>query len=62
MSGISASGGSACSAGKGGSHVMEAMNATHTNNIRFSFSKYNTMEELNLFESILKDLLQEACV
>lgn len=57
MAGISASGGSACSAGKEGSHVMEAIGASKTNNIRFSFSKYNTLEELDRVEAVLKHCL-----
>jgi cysteine desulfurase len=46
---VCVSGGSACSSGADiGSHVMQALDKaeTHTT-IRFSFSKYNTMEEID---------------
>ena len=45
---VSASGGSACSSGSdAGSHVLNAINANHARgNVRFSFSKYNTKEEI----------------
>lgn len=55
--GISASVGSGCSAGKVGSHVMETICAAKTINIRVSFSKYNTIEELDCVEQILKNYL-----
>ncbi|OOQ56798.1 cysteine desulfurase family protein [Mucilaginibacter pedocola] len=45
--GISASGGSACSTGSA-SHVLKAIGAdTSCNNIRFSFSKFNTAAEID---------------
>jgi cysteine desulfurase len=46
---IAASGGSACSSGTGiGSHVLAAINANpNRGNVRFSFSKYNTKEEVD---------------
>ena len=46
---ISASGGSACNSGSNlGSHVLRALNADPGRGaIRFSFSKYNTPEEVN---------------
>jgi cysteine desulfurase len=46
---ISASGGSACSSGSSiGSHVLAALNTDPTKGaIRFSFSKYNTPEEVD---------------
>jgi cysteine desulfurase len=46
---IYASGGSACSSGTDiGSHVLKAIKADpQRGHIRFSFSKYNTMEEIN---------------
>ncbi|WP_187264441.1 cysteine desulfurase family protein [Pontibacter beigongshangensis] len=46
---ISASGGSACSSGaNAGSHVLEALGIDPgRGNIRFSFSKYNTAEEVD---------------
>lgn len=45
---ISASGGSACSSGSSiGSHVLAALGASATRaNVRFSFSKFNTLEEV----------------
>jgi cysteine desulfurase len=49
MEGISVSGGSACSSGaSSGSHVINALNKDNERvSIRFSFSKYNTKEELD---------------
>jgi cysteine desulfurase len=49
IAGISASGGSACSSGaEKGSHVLEAINADPARKtIRFSFSHYNTKEEVD---------------
>jgi cysteine desulfurase len=49
ISGISASGGSACSSGaEGGSHVLEAMKIDPSRkSIRFSFSHKNTVEEMD---------------
>ena len=46
---ISASGGSACNSGSNlGSHVLRALDADPERGaIRFSFSKYNTLEEVN---------------
>lgn len=58
MKGIAVSGGSACSAGKG-SHVMEAIGASEFTNIRFSFSRFNTMEEVEETGEILTALLKE---
>jgi cysteine desulfurase len=45
---ISASGGSACNSGSNlGSHVLRAMNTDPQRGaVRFSFSKYNTMDEV----------------
>jgi cysteine desulfurase len=60
ISGIAASGGSACSSGTDiGSHVLNAINAQNDHpNVRFSFSKYNTMEEVNFTVSRLQELFQ----
>jgi cysteine desulfurase len=46
---ISCSGGSACSSGTGiGSHVLAAVGADgNRGNVRFSFSKYTTKEEID---------------
>lgn len=49
IAGISASGGSACSSGaEGGSHVLTALGSPQERkNIRFSFSHYNTTQEID---------------
>ena len=56
---ICASGGSACSSGTDvGSHVMKALNRNDDFiTIRFSFSKYNTKEEVDLVIEKLKELI-----
>ncbi|HWJ92719.1 MAG TPA: aminotransferase class V-fold PLP-dependent enzyme, partial [Flavisolibacter sp.] len=55
---ICASGGSACSSGAdAGSHVMKALNRTDKQTIRFSFSKYNTKEEVDIVVEKLKELV-----
>jgi cysteine desulfurase len=50
LQGISASGGSACSSGaSAGSHVLAAIYPNSKRGaIRFSFSKFNTTEEIDL--------------
>jgi len=59
IAGISASGGSACSSGSNiGSHVLTGINAdANRPSIRFSFSKYNTKEELDFVVSKLKAIV-----
>ena len=59
--GISASGGSACSSGaEQGSHVLAAINASEAfKTIRFSFSHYNTKEEIDLAIEKLKLIVPE---
>ena len=50
INGISASGGSACTSGSNvGSHVMAALGSDQTqrSSVRFSFSKFNTKEEVD---------------
>jgi cysteine desulfurase len=49
LKGIAASGGSACSSGSNrGSHVLEGIEADMTRpNVRFSFSRYTTKEEID---------------
>ena len=49
LKGIAASGGSACSSGSNkGSHVLEGIEADMTRpNVRFSFSRYTTIEEID---------------
>jgi cysteine desulfurase len=56
---ICASGGSACSSGAdAGSHVMKALNKTDKYvTVRFSFSKYNTKEEIDIVVAKLKELV-----
>ena len=63
IEGVSASGGSACSSGSSiGSHVLNAIRAsTSRSSIRFSFSKYNTKEEIDTVgEKLKKYCLQKA--
>jgi cysteine desulfurase len=55
---ICASGGSACSSGANqGSHVIQALNKEPQSTIRFSFSKYNKVEEVDSLVEHLKELL-----
>ena len=56
--GISCSGGSACASGSiKGSHVLSAiMPDSKRPGIRFSFSKYNTKEEIDYTMEKLKEL------
>ncbi|MDP3470050.1 MAG: cysteine desulfurase family protein [Daejeonella sp.] len=58
ISGISASGGSACSSGTNiGSHVLNGIHANPNRPaVRFSFSKYNTREEIDYVVLKLKEL------
>lgn len=58
IAGIAASGGSACTSGSDkGSHVLEGIGADITRpSVRFSFSKYNTKEEVDFTISKLKTL------
>lgn len=60
IAGISASGGSACSSGSDlGSHVLHGIGIDVTQpSVRFSFSKYNTKEEVDYAVSILKELFK----
>ena len=57
--GICASGGSACSSGaEKGSHVLEGIQApADRKSIRFSFSKYNSMEEIDFVIEKLKTII-----
>lgn len=59
IAGVSASGGSACSSGaEKGSHVLEAIGADPARkSIRFSFSHYNTREEVDFIIEKLKTIL-----
>lgn len=58
LGGISASGGSACSSGATvGSHVLRAINHTPKRDaVRFSFSRFNTIEEVDYTVGKLKEL------
>jgi cysteine desulfurase len=59
MNHICASGGSACSSGADvGSHVIKALNKGDDHvTVRFSFSKYNTQEEIDAVIKKLKELI-----
>jgi len=62
LKGIAVSGGSACQSGSNkGSHVLNAIlneeEALKTS-VRFSFSKYNTKEELDYVIEVLKELIK----
>jgi cysteine desulfurase len=56
---ICASGGSACTSGAdAGSHVIRAININPNQiTVRFSFSKYNTVEEVDIVVEKLKDMI-----
>lgn len=58
IAGIAASGGSACSSGSNtGSHVLKGIGAdTEKPAVRFSFSRYNTKEEIDYCVEKLKEL------
>jgi cysteine desulfurase len=61
LKGIAVSGGSACQSGSNmGSHVLHEIlpeNEAIKTSVRFSFSKFNTMEELDYVVSSLKKLI-----
>jgi cysteine desulfurase len=58
LQGIAASGGSACSSGAAvGSHVLRAIShKPERDSVRFSFSRFNTLEEINYTVEKLKEL------
>jgi len=60
LHGISVSGGSACSSGATtGSHVLNALHPdSNRGAVRFSFSKYNTISEIEYAASTLRKLLK----
>jgi cysteine desulfurase len=60
ISGIAASGGSACSSGSDqGSHVLRGLGIDMERpSVRFSFSKYNTKEEIDFVVNKLAELFQ----
>jgi cysteine desulfurase len=59
IAGISASGGSACSSGTDiGSHVLNGIKASPDRpSVRFSFSKYNTKEEVDFVVGKIREML-----
>jgi cysteine desulfurase len=58
IEGVAVSGGSACSSGSNvGSHVLAELNQQHNRpSVRFSFSKYNTKEEVDYAVEVLQSL------
>jgi cysteine desulfurase len=55
---ICVSGGSACSSGANqGSHVINALQLPEQSTVRFSFSKYNTKQEVDAVIEALKELV-----
>jgi len=64
IAGVSASGGSACSSGASvGSHVINALGADpNRTTVRFSFSHYNTKEEIDFVMEKLKTIIPEKVV
>jgi cysteine desulfurase len=58
IKGIACSGGSACTSGSNkGSHVIQEINPNSKRpSVRFSFSKYNTIEEVDYVVDVLKSL------
>ncbi len=64
INGISASGGSACSSGATtGSHVLQEVQANPNRGaVRFSFSKYNTIEEIDYTAEKLAEFYSEVKV
>jgi len=61
INGISASGGSACSSGSNiGSHVLTGIGADPNRpSVRFSFSKYNTKEEIDFVVEKVKEIVAQ---
>lgn len=64
IKGVACSGGSACTSGSAkGSHVLEGIKAdTSRPNVRFSFSRYTTKEEVDFAVGILKEALEKELV
>jgi cysteine desulfurase len=64
INGISASGGSACSSGSNiGSHVLTAIGADPERpSVRFSFSKFNTKEEIDFVVNKVKEVFVTSVV
>jgi cysteine desulfurase len=61
LKGVAASGGSACSSGATkGSHVLEGIQADMTRpNVRFSFSRYTTREEIDFALDQVRDIFEK---
>lgn len=63
IKGIAVSGGSACQSGStGGSHVLNSIltsDEANKTSVRFSFSKFNTQEELDVVVETLKNVLSK---
>ena len=64
LKGIAASGGSACSSGSSkGSHVLQGINANPKRpNVRFSFSRYTTLKEINYTVEQVVDIFKNKVV
>lgn len=64
LKGVAASGGSACSSGAAkGSHVLEGIKADMTRpNVRFSFSRYTSKEEINFALEQVRSVYEKAVV
>lgn len=64
LKGIACSGGSACSSGSNvGSHVLAGIHADMTHpNVRFSFSRYNTKEDIDYTVQALKEVFEKELV
>ena len=64
LKGVACSGGSACSSGAvKGSHVLEGINADPNRpNVRFSFSRYTTKEEIDFALKMIKEAFEVTLV
>lgn len=64
LKGVAASGGSACTSGAStASHVLRGINAdTSSPNVRFSFSRYTTKEEIDYAVDVLTEIYQKILV
>lgn len=64
LKGVACSGGSACTSGSNkGSHVLEGINAdTSKPNVRFSFSRYTTKEEIDYAVTVLEGVYEKNLV
>ncbi len=64
LKGVACSGGSACSSGAAkGSHVLEGINANPNRpNVRFSFSRYTTKEEIDFALKMIKEAFEVTLV